>query len=542
MLFAFAFLDHVVIAGYLTGTILVGVLLSRRQKNAEEYLLAGRSMPWLAVGLSLLATLTSSLTYLSSPGEVWKSGVNYVLGKILAVPLEAVVAFFFLIPFLMRFRFTSAYEYLGHRFGLPARRLGEGLFACLVISWMGFVVLATSRALRDVTDLPLPLVIATVGIGATLYTVLGGFRAVIWTEVAQVGLMIGGAVTCIFYVALSTGTGPLQWHAASVALLSEPGRQPVPFFSADPLVRTSVVTFMINMAAWYLLTHAGNQMAVQRYFATTDLKKALKSFLTAAGTGMVLNLLLATTGLALLFAWTRDPSWLPADFNPAGGGERGPDIVFPRFMKEKLPPGLAGAVLAAVLSCAMSTIDSGVNALATVLTVARDGRVDRQGGHAVGHARALTLIAGICITGAAYGLDPITQSDNIMGMMNRTFNIFVAPMGGLMLVGIFLPHVGGRAAVLASLCGLATSLLMALSRFLIPPAIGPSGQIVVREISFTWIIPGSLLVVFVVAAIGGWLDRALPAQIKGLTWRSRYEVPKVDPSLLAPSFREGVHA
>src|SRR5437764_13150236 len=118
MLFAIAFLDHVVIVAYLALTLTVGYVLSRRQKTDEEYLLAGRSMPWLAVGLSLLATLTSSLTYLSSPGEVWKSGVNYMFGKVMAVPLEAVVAFFFLIPFLMRFRFTSAYAYLGHRFGL----------------------------------------------------------------------------------------------------------------------------------------------------------------------------------------------------------------------------------------------------------------------------------------------------------------------------------------------------------------------------------------------------------------------------------------
>src|SRR5262249_37390990 len=174
--------------------------------------LAGRSMPWFAVGLSLLATLTSSLTYLASPGEVWKSSITFVLGKITAVPLEAIVAFFFLIPFLMRFRFTSAYEYLGYRFGTPTRRLGESLFACLVVSWMGFVHLATSRARALVTDFDLRLVIATVGVGATIYTVLGGFRAVIWTEVVQVALMLGGAMLCIGYVAVTSGTWLPDWY------------------------------------------------------------------------------------------------------------------------------------------------------------------------------------------------------------------------------------------------------------------------------------------------------------------------------------------
>src|SRR5262249_51889392 len=160
-------------------------------------------------------------------------------------------------PFLMRFRFTSAYEYLGHRFGTPTRRLGEALFLWLIVFWMGFVVLATSRALSDVTEIPKPAIIATVGIGATLYTVLGGFRAVIWTEVAQVGPMLGGAVVCIVSVVVTTHPGPLQWHEASVAMLSADGRKPVPFFSADPMVRTTVVTFMMSMVTWYLLTHAG---------------------------------------------------------------------------------------------------------------------------------------------------------------------------------------------------------------------------------------------------------------------------------------------
>lgn len=525
MLLAIAWLDHVVIVGYLAATLLVGFVISRRQRSDEEYFLAGRSMPWFVVGLSLLATLTSSLQYLSAPGEVWKSGINYVLGKLMAMPLEAVVAFFVLIPFLMRFRFTSAYEYLGYRFGRPARRLGEALFICLAIGWMGFVVLATSRALETVTGIDLALVIATVGVGATAYTVMGGFRAVLWTEVAQVALMVGGALLCIGYVSITTGTWLPQWYRASIDFQTASQGRPVPFFSLDPTERTTVITFMINMAVWYLLTHAGNQMAVQRYFANKSLKKAWASFLTAACVGVLLKVLLASTGLALLYSYTSDPSWLPPDYNPRGGGSKGPDAIFPMFMKQVLPPGMAGAVLAAVLSAAMSTIDSGVNAVATVLTVATGAQVDRRGGSHVGAARWMSLAAGLCITAIAYALNPLTRTDNIVAMMQRTFNIFVAPMGGLFLVGIFLPHVGGRAAVLASLSGLLASLSLAYSKHLIGV-----------EFSFTLIIPGSLLVVLL-AAVFGIFDRPLPAQIAGLTWWSRRESPKIDPNLLAPSLQ-----
>lgn len=524
MLFAISWIDHAVIVGYLAGTILIGLIISRKQKTDEEYFLAGRSMPWFVVGLSLFATLTSSLTYLSSPGEIWKSSITFVLGKLMALPLEAVIAFFFLIPFLMRFRFTSAYQYLGFRFGMPARRVGEGLFTCLVISWMGFVVLATSRAISHVAEIQLEYVIATVGVVATLYTVLGGFRAVIWTEVMQVALMLGGALVCILYVAVTTGTGPQEWFRASEAYQAQNQKEAIKIFSIDPTERATVITVMLSMASWYLCTHVGNQMAVQRYFATTNLKKAWKSFITAATAGVILNVLLATTGLAILYFYTLYPGRLPVDFNPRGGGSKGPDNIFPNFMKEILPPGLAGAVLAAVMSAAMSTIDSGINAVATILTVGRDKSRKNPGESHVGTARWITALAGIGITFVAFALDPITRTDNIVGMMPRTFNVFVAPMGGMFLVGIFLPHVGGRAILPAALIGLAASILMGFSKAFFGV-----------EISFNWIIPGALLAVIVSAAIFGLLDRPLPSQVQGLTWWSRNQAPKIDPELIAPA-------
>ena len=112
--------DHLVVAAYLLVTLAIGVWASRRRGGDDEYFLGGRRMPWFAVGLSLIATLLSSLTYLSEPGEVWQSGVTHMWGKTLAVPFEMAFVYLVCIPFLMRFRYTSAYEYLEHRFG-PAR-------------------------------------------------------------------------------------------------------------------------------------------------------------------------------------------------------------------------------------------------------------------------------------------------------------------------------------------------------------------------------------------------------------------------------------
>lgn len=186
MPFALAWQDHLVVVGYVGVLVGMGWYFARRQRSDDEYFLASRSVPWFAVGLSIIATLLSSLTYLSEPGEVWQSGVTTLLGKIGAIVTEMVFVLFFFIPFLMRFRFTSAYEYLGHRFGPWTRVLGVSLFVLLVVSWMGFVVLAMSRAVSGVTGVPLALVTATVGVVGTIYTVAGGLR----------GYLEGGVAGC----------------------------------------------------------------------------------------------------------------------------------------------------------------------------------------------------------------------------------------------------------------------------------------------------------------------------------------------------------
>src|SRR5262245_25100872 len=157
-------LDYAVIVLYLLAMLAIGAYAARRQRSDVEYFLASRSLPWIAVGISMMATLMSSLTYIAEPGEVWKSGINNLIGKVTAIVTEVFLVLFVLIPFLMRFRFTSAYEYLGYRFGLAARRLAVGLFCLLMITWLGFVVLSVARPLAYVSGGELWVVILTIGV------------------------------------------------------------------------------------------------------------------------------------------------------------------------------------------------------------------------------------------------------------------------------------------------------------------------------------------------------------------------------------------
>lgn len=507
MLATLTWQDNFVIVAYLLGMIGFGVWLSRRERSDEDYFLAGRTMPWFAVGVSVIASILSSLTYLSEPGEVWKSGVTHLFGKLLAIPFEMIFVWLICIPFLMRFRFTSAYEYLGQRFGIATRRVGVGLFILLVVLWMGFVVLATAKALAQISGWSLLTVLVTVGVVATAYTMLGGLRAVIWTDVIQVALLIGGSVFTIGYVAVKTGTWLPDWFAASANHLQEQNHQALPWFSLDPTVRATVLTVALHMCVWHICTHLSNQMTVQRYFSTTDPKAARRSFVTASLFGVAINLLLVVTGLALVYFYLGQ-SIVPED----GVIEQGRyDLVFPIFAIHHLPPGVGGGILAALLAAAMSSIDSGINSIATVVTT--EMRQDRRDN--VKLAMMITAGTGGFIVAAAYLLNFMPAKWGIVAALPRTFNAVTGPLGGLFLIGMFLPNAGQRAALVGVTCGMLVSIGIGYSEQL-----GSLFQTGWPAISFTWVMPLSLAATMGSAwLVGGGSGVA----IGGLTWRDEGE-------------------
>lgn len=494
-LFALATLDYIVVGVYLAGMLWLGALFSRRQNTEEEYFLASRSIPWFAIGLSIIATLMSSLTYVSEPGEVWKSGITNMAGKMLAIPLEMALVYWIFLPRITQWRYTSVYDYLGDRFGTATKRLGIVLFLWLAVAWMGFIVLVSSQILADASELDLYVVTATVGLVATLYTVAGGLRAVIWTDVVQVVLMLGGAIMTLAYVYLKTGGGPAEWFDLVVTKHST---KELPLFDANPFTRSTIFTVAASMFCWHVCTHLSNQMTVQRYFSAGSLKGARRSFVIGSLTGVAINLLLCAIGLALFYFYHELGESQPEGLNPVG---KEADRIFPRFAFRKLPVGLAGAWLAAMVAAAMSSIDSGINSAASVLTVEWDHlRAKRRGSSAdnstagetsMGAVKILTLLLGLFVTLAAYWLDVLTRERNIIDMMGRSFNCFTGPLGGLFFLGLFVPRCGNRAATFAGLAGVAVSISLAFGQELFG---------LKQAISFTWVLPVSLAVTMAIGA------------------------------------------
>lgn len=514
MLAALTWQDNAVILVYLAGMIGLGLWLGRRERSDEEYFLAGRKMPWFAVGVSVIASILSSLTYLSEPGEIWKSGITHIAGKLLAIPVEMALVFFICIPFMMRFRFTSAYDYLGLRFGDATRRMGVGLFILLVVLWMGFVVLATSKVLAELSGWPLLAVIAAIGLVATSYTMIGGLRAVIWTDVVQVALLIVGGLFTIGYVAFSTGTWIPDWYEASTERLLLSHHEAMPLFSFDPTVRATVLTVALHMCIWHVCTHLSNQMTVQRYFSTRDVQAARRSFVTGSLFGVGINLMLVVVGLSLVFFYFGQQ--MPVENELIEKGRH--DLIFPTFAINRLPPGVGGGILAALLAAAMSSIDSGINSIATVLSAeASRGKATKKSNH-VRFAMKITFGAGMFITVAAYGLSFLPDKWGIVAALPRTFNAVTGPLGGLFMIGMFLPRAGQRAAIAGVCCGLFTSVSIGYSEQI--------GNLLSQSWpawSFTWVMPCSISVTLLVACLVGMTGKAPQRSLAGLTWNTREE-------------------
>ena len=524
--------DHVVLILYLGAMMFLGWRLSKGQTTDEEYFLGGRRLPWFAVGVSIIASLLSSISFLAYPGVIWRFGFGQLISTFLSFPIDLLVILLVTIPFFARFRFTSAYEYLEHRFDLSVRLLGASMFLMFVSVLMGVIVLVSSRALSVASGIPLMAVIATVGIVATVYTMMGGIRAVVWTDVIQVAILLGGGIFTIIYVAAVTGSGPWDW----IDVVSTRDNERFTFFSLDPTLPATVVTFTLSDSLWVIVAHCANQMTMQRYFSTVDIQARKRSFVTGTLVGLCVILILSTVGASLVYYFTQGPESLPQTIDVASGKDR--DSIFPFFVATRMPAGLAGAIFAALLAAAMSTIDSGVNAFATVATV-DFGRLrkKKKEGNNIFQARVITLAVGGAVTLGAMYLDTLTGADDILTILPKTFNSLVGPMGGIFFAGMLIPRASSRAVWIAAIVGFLTALGVAYSRELLQ-LLGPStpatlGAVLDEEFSqrlfdqgfgFTWIVICSSL-----ASIGtAWLMSFVfpnrdEDRIRGLTWQTRHQ-------------------
>ncbi|MDP6447015.1 MAG: sodium/solute symporter [Pirellulaceae bacterium] len=476
-------LDYIVIVIYLGAVVGAGWYFSREQEEQEDYFVGGRQLPWLAVGLSIVATMLSTVSYLAAPGEVIQHGLALSMGW-LAMPLAFVVVNFLWVPFFMRLGVTSIYEYLEHRFGLTARLTAVGLFVFILrMFWMATIVLTASRAVAQITHTSLVelfnvqvsleswtlIVLLAVGVFATFYTMLGGIKAVVWTDVAQFIALFAGLVFTLIFVAWHTGTGPLDWWRTTTSDAGA-GHDFPPLASFDITTRNTVLFTVLSSVFWYACTFIGDQVAVQRYLTTPSVGAALKSNIVNFAADFIVMVMLAVCGMALL-TYYLDPAYQTEIANGVTD-PRDPavaDKVFPHFIAHGLPVGISGLVVAALFAVAMSSLDSGINSVAAVLTIdvfrrlsrapsnSKKARVD----NSLTLPRAITVVVGLLCTILAWILLSIPERYNIIGITARTFNCALGPLAAMFVVGMFVKRAGEKAVVIAAAAGLTTAICLA---------------------------------------------------------------------------------
>lgn len=440
-------LDWVVIGAYMLGMLLIGWYYSRQVNSADDYLLGGRTMkPW-AVGLSLFATLLSTITYLSWPGEIVMHG-PMMLCSLLAFPFIAWTVGWGLIPYFMRLNVTSAYEILEHRLGLSVRLLGSIFFLALRLLWMAVIIYATiSKVLVPLMGLApsaTPWLCALLGLITVIYTSLGGLRAVVVTDVVQTAILFGGAILVMIVITSQMGGISGWWPTEWAPTWQEPK------FGYDPNARVTLIGAFVATFTWFVCTSGSDQMAIQRYLATRDVRSARRMFNISLFTSSMVQLFLALLGFAL-FAYFREHRYILGDGQTISSHA---DQLFPQFIVLGLPAGLSGLVVAGLLAAAMSSLSSGLNSSCSVVTVDfidRFRKTDSDINH-VRRARYISAIIGVIVVVLSSFVGVV--QGNMLEIAYKVVNLLVAPLFGLFFMAMFVRWATPLGTIVGAVVGL----------------------------------------------------------------------------------------
>lgn len=346
-------LDLLVIVIYMGALVSIGLRFSRRQVSTDRYFVAKRSIPGWAMGLSLLATLISSVTFIAYPGSAYGGNwTNLVPGFMVVVVL--ILAGAVVIPFYRHVVGVSAYEYFGKRFGYPARVYSSIAFCLGHFSKMGFVFYLLALTVSSMTGWHTDRVIIAVGVITISYTLVGGIEAVVWADVIQGFVLWFGILVSLGFLLFLPAGGPSAqlmsaWHSHKISLGS---------MSPD-LARPTFLVLALYGFFYYLQRYTADQTFVQRYLVAKSDKAALRGIALGAVLCVPVWTLFMLIGTLCWAFYQNTGEKLPAYVSKA-------DQVFPYFITTHIPAGLAGLFLAALFGAAMANLSSDLNSLAAI--------------------------------------------------------------------------------------------------------------------------------------------------------------------------------
>ena len=487
--------DLAVILAYFVLTLGLGLWVTRSQRTAGDYFLGARNLPAWAVLLSIVATETSALTVISIPGVGARGDLTF-----LQLTFGYLVGRFFVARWLLPGYFTgqqeTAYARLESRFGPGTRRLISACFLLTRFLGDGVRIFAGAIPLALVTGWSIPGAILAMGLVTLAYTYFGGLKAVVWADVLQLVVYIAGGIAALLIAAeLAGGFGQTMSQAAQAGKLRVINPE---------LSFTATYTLLGGLLGGALLSaasHGTDHLIVQRLLATRSLKDARWALV---GSGVVVS------GQFLLFLIVGIAIWA-AGFAP----ESIPgDQVFPRFILEHLPAGLAGLVVAGILAAAMSTISSSINALASSMThdfyASITGR--REPAHLLKVGRIFSAVWGLGLVGGALGFYVYasgTDTPVVVLALSIASVTYGALLGTYILAGRW-PRAAGRDVVVATIVTLIAMLIVVFARPLSAQA-GLEWLAPVGRLAWPWFVPLGTAITLIVGAGMSYLPRAREA-------------------------------
>lgn len=466
-------IDWAVIVGYAMAMLGIGWYYSYRTKDRDDYLLGGRSMrPWM-VGLSLFATILSTISYLAYPGELIKEG-PLVLSAIFALPLVYFAVGWWLIPTLMAIHGASGYELLEKKLGVGVRLLGASVFLLLRLVWMATIIYATVNVALlpalGINPAYTPLLCAILGCVTLGYTSMGGLRAVVLTDVIQTFILFGGAVVTVLLVTYHFGG--LHWIPTSW-----PSHWRAPNYGPGFQERITVGNSIVFMLAWYICTCGSDQMAIQRFKATRDVAAARRSFGVSLVAAFMVKAMLGVVGVAVMAYFLDQPQKLPDRTTVFTNA----DQMFPSFLVVGIPVGLTGLVVAGMMAASMSSLSSGISAATSVISddfIKRFRGLPSQERASVTEERCIAVSIGVIVVTLSLSVGYVPG--NLFEITNRLVNAFIAPLFVLFFTAMFVPRANAIGAVVGFVISAVVAIAIALFQFM--------------DISMMWIVPASMVI------------------------------------------------
>ena len=438
---SFTALDLVVILAYLLGVTAWGAWLGRGQRGGTDYFLGNRELPWGAVMLSVVATETSTLTFLSIPGVAYlgtltflQLTVGYLAGRI--------VVSLVLLPSYFRGDLNTAYALLETRFGVGARRFTSAIFMLTRLLADSVRLFATAIPLALITGWPYPASIAVIGGLTLVYTYFGGIKAVVWVDALQMGLYLVGALVAAVTLQYLVPGG---WGEI-LARSAQAGKLDVLDFQLSLSIPYTFWAGLLGGAFLTMASHGTDQLIVQRLLTCRSLRASQTALVGSAFAVMVQFAVVLLVGLGL---------WV---FYGGQAFERS-DEIFAFFIVEQLPPGVTGLLIAGVFAAAMSSLSSSINSLASASAydfwaplrglAGDETRILRAG-------KAFTLLWAALLIGGAVAFIPLSQETSAVEMALGIASVVYGGLLGAFGLGVLSHRADQRSVILGMAVGIGT--------------------------------------------------------------------------------------